>query len=156
MKCALTFFVELECMKYFRGHIVIPVLMLILPVVSHAQVTGKWKYVDEQDGQEKSVIEIYKYGDRYHGRIVELLPSSKRTHCERCYGDLKGKPLIGMNIIYDLKITANGGRDGKILDPGSGKIFNCSIELESENLLKVRGYLGVPTMGKSQYWQRVK
>ena len=121
-----------------------------------AQVTGKWKYVDEKDGQEKSVIEIYKYGERYHGRIVELLPSSKRTHCERCYGDLKGKPLIGMNIIYDLKIVQGGGRDGKILDPGSGKIFNCSIELAAQDVLKVRGYLGVPTMGKTQLWNRVE
>ena len=137
-------------------HILIPIALLLAMGPVNAQVTGKWKYIDEQDGQAKSIIEVYQYGDRYHGRIVELLPSSKRTHCERCFGELKGKPLIGMNIIYDLKITSNGGRDGKILDPGSGKIFNCSIELESQDKLKVRGYLGVPTMGKTQYWSRVE
>lgn len=85
-----------------------------------------------------------------------LLPSSKRIHYERCFGDLKGKPLIGMNIIYDLKIVQGGGRDGKIPDPGSGKIFNCSIERASQDVLKVRGYLGVPTMGKTQLWNRVE
>jgi uncharacterized protein (DUF2147 family) len=137
-------------------HILIPLAWLLAIGAMNAQVTGKWKYIDEQDGQAKSIIEVYQYGDRYHGRIVELLPSSKRTHCERCFGELKGKPLIGMNILYDLKITSNGGRDGKILDPGSGKIFNCSIELESQDKLKVRGYLGVPTMGKTQYWSRLK
>lgn len=136
-------------------------LFLLLPILfgvsmTHAQVTGKWKYTDEQDGQEKSIVEIYEVNDRYNGRIVELLPSSRRTHCEKCYGDLKGKPLTGMVVLYDLKKTSNGGRDGKLLDPGSGKVFSCYIELEGKDRLKLRGYLGIPSVGKTLYYNRVK
>lgn len=131
--------------------------MLIFGVsMTHAQVTGKWKFTDEQDGQEKSIVEIYEVNNLYNGRIVELLPSSRRTHCEKCYGDLKGKPLTGMVVLYDLKKTSNGGRDGKLLDPGSGKVFSCYIELESQDRLKLRGYLGIPSVGKTLYYNRVK
>lgn len=142
-------------MKFLLHKAILSAFSMLLFLNADAQVTGRWKYVDEQDGQPKSIIEVYEYNNRYYGKIVELMPTSKRTHCEKCFGDLKGKPLIGMNILYDLKITTNGGKDGKILDPGTGKIYNCSIELADKNKLKVRGYLGVPTVGKSQYWSRV-
>lgn len=125
-------------------------------VQGHAQVTGLWKFVDENDGMEKSIVEITEQEGEYTGRIVQLLPSSKRTHCDKCYGDLKGKPLTGMVVLYDLKKTSNGGRDGKVLDPGSGKIFSCYIELEAPDRLKLRGYLGIPGVGKTMYYSRVK
>lgn len=139
----------------FRG--LYPILLLLLCTVEgDAQVTGLWKYVDENDGLEKSIVEITEQEGEYIGRIVKLLPSSKRTHCEKCYGDLKGKPLTGMVVLYDLKKTSNGGRDGKVLDPGSGKVFSCYIELEAPDRLKLRGYLGVPGVGKTMYYSRVK
>ena len=122
----------------------------------HGQVTGQWNVVDDADGIVKSIVEIYEKDNQYHGRIVKLLETSKRTHCDKCYGALKGKPLTGMTIIYDLDKTANGGKNGKVIDPSSGKIFSCSIELEGHDKLKLRGYLGVPTMGKTSYWTRVK
>lgn len=123
---------------------------------AHTQVTGLWKVIDDDDGVEKSVIEIYEEDNKYHGRIVRLLETSKRTHCEKCDGDLKGKPLTGMRILYDLKKTNKGGNDGKLLHPGSGKIYSLNIELVSPDRLKLRGYLGVPTLGKTSYWTRLK
>jgi uncharacterized protein (DUF2147 family) len=131
-------------------------LNLLVIADLHSQVTGLWKVVDDADGIEKSIVEIYEYQNSYHGRIVKLLETSKRTHCEKCFGDLKGKPLTGMTIIWDLEKTPNGGKNGKVLDPGSGKIFSCSIELTSQDKLKLRGYLGVPSVGKTSYWNRLK
>jgi uncharacterized protein (DUF2147 family) len=121
-----------------------------------SQVTGLWRVVDDADGIEKSIVEIYEQDNQYHGRIVKLLETSRRTHCDKCYGSLKGKPLTGMVIMYDLEKTANGGKNGKVIDPGTGKIFSCSIELQSPDKLKLRGYLGIPAMGKTSYWNRVK
>ena len=66
--------------------------------------------------KEKSIVEITEVNGMYQGRVVKLLPASKRTHCEKCDGHLKDKPLTGMTILWDLKITDNGGRDGKVLD----------------------------------------
>ena len=138
-----------------RIFLVIMILLLLLKGAS-AQVTERWKVVDDKDGVEKSIVEITEVNGMYQGRVVKLLPASKRTHCEKCDGHLKDKPLTGMTILWDLKITDNGGRDGKVLDPGSGKIFSCSIELDGPDRLKLRGYLGTPAVGKSTYWNRVK
>ena len=132
------------------------VVNILLVASMQGQVTGQWEVVDDADGVVKSIVEIYEYNNLYAGRIVKLLETSKRTHCEKCYGDLKGKPLTGMTIIWGLEKTSDGGKNGKVLDPSSGKIFSCSIELASTDKLKLRGYLGVPSVGKTSYWNRVK
>ncbi|HEY3386234.1 MAG TPA: DUF2147 domain-containing protein [Saprospiraceae bacterium] len=131
-------------------------LNVLVIAYSHGQVTGSWNVVDDDDGIVKSIVEIYEVNNQYYGRIVKLLETSKRTHCEKCYGELKGKPLTGMIIMWDLDKTSNGGKNGKVLDPSSGKIFSCSIELAGPDKLKLRGYLGVPSVGKTSYWNRLK
>ena len=129
---------------------------LFLSSSGYTQVTGFWRVVDDKDGVEKSVVQIFEQNNMYYGRIVRLLAASKRTHCDKCYGDLKGKPLTGMIIMFDLEKTPKGGKNGKDLDPGSGNIYSCSIELVGPDKLKLRGYLGVPSVGKTSYWNRDK
>ena len=121
-----------------------------------AQVTGLWKVPDEHDGVVKSIVEIYEYNSKYYGRVSQVLDSSRHTHCESCVGDLKDKPLTGMRILDDLTKTSNGGIDGTVLNPGSGKVYSCYIELESQDRLKLRGYIGMPAFGKTLYWTRLK
>jgi len=61
-----------------------------------------------------------------------------------------------MVVLKDLEKTHNGASNGKAIDPSSGKTYNCFIELENPDKLKLRGYIGVPTIGRTQYWYRVK
>jgi len=76
------------------------------------------------------------------------------THCTGCEGDQKNKSIVGMIIMSDLIKTTNGGDDGKILDPTSGKWYSCDIELVSPDKLKVTGYVGLSFLGKTMYWKR--
>lgn len=122
----------------------------------HAQVTGMWKTVGDADGTEKSIVEIYEKEGKYYGKVVKLLPAAKHKTCENCPGELKNKPITGMVVLKDLKKTSNGGQDGKAIDPSNGKTYNCFIELENPDKLKLRGYIGVPSIGRTQYWYRVK
>lgn len=122
----------------------------------HTQVTGMWKTVGDADGTEKSIVEIYEKEGKYYGKVVKLLPAAKHKTCENCPGDLKNKPITGMVVLKDLKKTSKGGQDGKAIDPSNGKTYNCFIELENPDKLKLRGYIGVPTIGRTQYWYRVK
>jgi len=122
----------------------------------HAQVTGMWKTVGDADGTEKSIVEIYEKEGKYYGKVVKLLPAAKHKTCENCPGDLKNKPITGMVVLKDLKKTSKGGQDGKAIDPSNGKTYNCFIELENPDKLKLRGYIGVPSIGRTQYWYRVK
>lgn len=132
------------------------VIMFFLMEAIHGQVTGMWKITDEHSKVEKSIVEIYELNNMYRGRVVRILPTSKRTHCDACGGELKGRPLVGMDIIYDLKKTENGGEEGTILNPANGNTYSCYIELVEPDKLKLRGYLGYPVFGKTMYYNRVK
>lgn len=136
-------------------------LLLILFVLigltnAAAQIIGKWKTVDDEDGVEKSIVEIYEKNGKLQGRVDKLLPAATVTHCAECPGELKNKPLVGMEILVDLIKNETGGEDGEILDPKSGKWYTCYMELVSPDKLKLRGYIGIPTFGRTQYWYRVK
>ena len=122
-----------------------------------SDIIGLWKNYDDEDGQEKSHIEIVKKNDKYYATVVKLLPNAKLTHCEKCKGDLKGKKIEGMEIFSGLEKTGKSTwGEGKILNPKNGKEYSCKLELEDANTLKVRGYIGAPTFGKTQVWHRVR
>jgi uncharacterized protein (DUF2147 family) len=121
-----------------------------------AQITGMWKTVDDTDGIEKSVVEIFEKDGKLHGRVDRLLAGADKTHCEKCSGELKNKPITGMVILSNLTKSSSGGTDGKILDPASGKTYSCYIELENPDKLKLRGYIGMAAFGRTQYWYRLK
>lgn len=124
-------------------------------LIGKSQVTGFWKTVDDRTGSEKSVIEIFEQDDMLHGRIVRLLSGATYTTCEKCSGELKDKPLVGMTILFDLKENQSGRIDGKVLDPNNGKLYSCYLEMERPDVLKLRGYIGVTGLGRTQYWYRV-
>jgi len=137
---------------------ILPCLLLFLSscIWVNAQITGLWKVPDEHDGIVKSIVEIYEEDNMYYGRVAQVLDSSRHTHCENCVGDKKDKPLTGMRILDGFTKTANGGIDGTVLNPGSGKTYSCYLELETPDRLKLRGYIGMPAFGKSLYWTRLK
>ena len=54
-----------------------------------------------------------------------------------------------------MKGSGKKSQGGSILDPASGSEYNCKIELVSDDKLKVRGYIGMPLLGRTQYWYRV-
>lgn len=119
-------------------------------------VTGKWKTIDDETGEAKSIVEIYKKDGKIYGKIIEILnPAKKDRKCEECPGSDKGKPIEGLVIIKGLEKDGDEYNDGKILDPVSGKLYKCYIELEGANKLKVRGYIGFSLLGRTQYWTRV-
>ena len=44
---------------------------------------------------------------------------------------------------------------GEILDPDNGKIYRSKVRLiDDGKKLSVRGYIGVPALGRSQTWVR--
>jgi len=139
-------------MKYFLTTLSV----IFFSITIHSQVTGLWKTIGDVDGKEKSIVEIYEQNGKLFGKIVKLLPDAGYTICENCPGELKNKPLMGLVFLKDLNITSEGGEGGSVMDPGSGKSYSCYIELIGEDQLKLRGYIGLPAIGRTQIWHRVK
>ncbi|MBK9737280.1 MAG: DUF2147 domain-containing protein [Saprospiraceae bacterium] len=116
---------------------------------------GIWKNLDDTDGKEKSHIEIYEENGMLKGKVIKLLPAATITKCAACKGVNKGKNLVGMDILWGLRKKDNRWDNGQILDPKKGKIYDCSIEFDGPDKLKVRGYLKLSIFGRTQIWYRV-
>ena len=141
-------------MKHFLS---LSILLFIFVKISFAQnAVGIWKNLDDTDGKEKSHIEIYEVNGKLRGKVIKLLPSAHITKCDQCTGDKKGKNLVGMDILWDMVKVGNKWENGEILDPKSGKIYSCKIELDGKDKLKVRGFMGVSILGRTQTWYKVK
>ena len=117
-------------------------------------VLGKWKTIDDETGKPKAIVELYMKGDQLHGRIVELINPST-TKCTNCEGDLKDKPLVGMDIVTKMKKSGNEWSKGYIFDPKKATTYGCKLWLDTENknTLNVRGYWGF--IFRTQQWIRL-
>ena len=141
-------------MKYLSKTILV-IVLFYLPFSTNAQsITGVWKTISDKDQLEKSHIEIYEEDGHYFGKVIKLLDESL-TRCMKCKGDKKGQHLVGLTILENLSKSEDVWKDGRVLNPSSGKTYACFVELENPDVLKLRGYVGVPALGRTQYWYRV-
>jgi len=132
---------------------------LFFSMITSAQhsVTGKWKTIDDETGKAISIVEIFESKGKIYGKVIEIFnPKSRNRVCENCSGSDHNKPIIGMIVIKGLTKDGTEYSNGKILDPKHGKLYKCYITLESADKLKVRGYIGISLLGRTQYWERVK
>lgn len=117
---------------------------------------GVWKTIDDKTGEPKSWVEIYEKNGALYGKVVKLLPAATTDKCNNCPGDKKDKPLIGLDILWDLKPYKDYWSYGKIVDPKDGKVYKASIWMDGNDKLKVRGYIGISLIGRTQTWHRVR
>lgn len=136
------------------------ILVLFISCVFYSQnksVLGKWKTIDDETGEVKSIVEIYEKSGKIYGKVIEILDvTHKNSLCKNCSGEDANKPILGLTVIKGLTRDGKEYNSGKILDPKSGKLYQCFITLEGNEKLKVRGYIGISLLGRTQYWQRVK
>jgi Uncharacterized protein conserved in bacteria len=116
---------------------------------------GVWVSVDDVSNQRKSEISLYVEGGKLYGQIARLLlEEDKGKQCAACKGALKDKPIEGLTIIEGLEWDGSAWTGGKILDPANGKQYSCTLTLEDDQTLKVRGYLGISLLGRTQTWYK--
>jgi len=137
-----------------KKNILFLVLNFIAITVFAQDITGKWYTVDENTKEKKAVIEIYKEGSKYYGKIAEILVGDKNFICTKCEGAKKNKPTLKMVIIENMEVDDDEYTGGTILDPESGTEYKCLLALENKNKLKVRGYIVFALLGRTQYWER--
>ena len=122
------------------------VVMMLYSTIAFAQdnVIGFWTTIDDETKQPKSVVQIYEYNGHYFGRVVDVLKNKQAT------AKIPGNPpIIGLDIIWDLKKDGNKYTGGKILDPQKGKVYGCEIWRENNTLI-VRGKIAF--LGRNQTW----
>lgn len=119
-------------------------------------VSGLWAVLD--DGKPSgAVMRLTIVEGRLVGFIEKTAPSIQPdARCDACPEPLKGRPLVGLEIMSIPRPEGNGSwSGGKIVDPRSGDIYRCRLTVESTNTIVVRGYIGIPLFGASQTWRRL-
>ena len=131
--------------------------LFITSTYAQKTVLGKWKSIDDETGKALGIVEIYEENGKIYGKIIDILiPKDRNKTCQHCEGEDKGKPILGLTVIKGLKKDGDEYNGGHILDPKHGKLYKCYLNLENEDKLKIRGYIGISLFGRTQYWHRVK
>lgn len=120
---------------------------------------GRWKTIDDETNKPRSIVEIYKQGDKYYGKVIEIFrePSEDQNpKCTKCSSSDSryNQPIIGMVIVRNMVDRSSKYADGDILDPKKGSIYSCTMWLDSGDVLKVRGWWGF--VYRTQTWYRVQ
>ena len=117
---------------------------------------GLWKTIDEATKQPKALIRISDQGGALVGRIEKILvPNAGDAVCDQCTDQRKDKPIQGMTILSGLKKEGQEWTGGEILDPNNGKVYKAMAKLaDGGRKLEVRGFVGIPTIGRTQSWLR--
>jgi uncharacterized protein (DUF2147 family) len=111
-----------------------------------------------------AVVEIKPCGGALCGRVVWLHSPLDEEGCELRDKNnpdpaLRNRPVIGLEILRGLlpsNQTPLSWTGGTIYDPVSGNTYRCRLKLESGDRLYLHGYLGIPLVGRTTTWTRVR
>ena len=121
------------------------------------KIVGIW-----WNDEKTSKIEVKKVDGKYIGIIVYMIPE-KYKNGKPPVDDknpdvkLQSRSVLGLQIlsgfIYDAK--AKEWKNGRIYDPKSGKTYDCYAWLETNELLKLKGFVaGIRMLGRSSEWYK--
>ena len=112
-------------------------------------------------GEGNGMVEIYKNGDKYQGKIVWLKepldpktgkPKTDINHPDKSVHD---RPVLGLVNLWGFVFAGQDKWEkGHIYDPKNGKEYKCVITLKDKETLDVRGYIGITLIGRTDTWKR--
>jgi uncharacterized protein (DUF2147 family) len=120
---------------------------------------GLWEQVDEKSGKPESWFKIVERNGVYQGNIVKIFykpGEDENWACDKCEGDERGKPVLGLALIKGMQRNGNAYENGTIMDPRDGSVYRAKMNLSPDGQhLDVRGYLGIALFGRTQTWNRL-
>lgn len=144
-------------------------LTISLMMLCITQVTGLCQKFSSDDilgywltSKGECKVEIYKKKDRYFGKIVWLKePFDKDGYPVKDEKNpdpkLRERPVIGLTFMFNFQFDGeNQWINGTIYNVENGKTYRALIRMESEDVIYLRGYIGVPVLGLDTRWTRVR
>lgn len=119
---------------------------------------GVWKTIDDITHKPRALIRLFERGGEIFGRIeASFDPKEAHEICDKCSGDRKGQPVVGMEVLRHMRKHGGEYSGGDIVDPETGWVYKCKFTLEDEGKkMTIRGYLGFSLLGRSQTWYRAE
>jgi uncharacterized protein (DUF2147 family) len=120
------------------------------------EIVGVW-LSEKKDGK----VEIFKQGDKYFGKLFwgktmfENDGITSKKDVNNTDAKLKNRNLKDLIILTNFVFDDGVWNGGKIYDPEVGKTYSCTMKLKN-NILKIRGYVGISLFGRTSEWTRIK
>jgi uncharacterized protein (DUF2147 family) len=130
-----------------------------MPSLAQTSPVGLWQSTDDASGKPRAEIRISETAGVLTGRIersLQPVPVGAVLLCTLCQDDRKDKPLIGMEIIRQMRAGSDTQtwEGGEILDPDKGKVFKLRLQLQDGGRkMQVRGSVG--PFFRNQTWIRL-
>jgi uncharacterized protein (DUF2147 family) len=122
-----------------------------------AAIVGTWL---TENG--RSHVRIAPCGDKLCGTIVWLKEPNQPDGAAKVDSKnpdpaKRARPILGLPILWDfVAVSATEWESGRIYNPEDGDTYRCIMQLQADGTLRVRGYVGVSLLGKTQIWTRVR
>ncbi len=123
--------------------------------LDHPSAVGVWR-------NEDATFEIFENQGRLSGKIISLkepqTPEGKeKLDIHNPDPSKRERPIVGLVFMSGFSRKSDARwEDGTIYDPKSGNTYSGSMELEGPETIKVRGFIGISLMGRTDVWTRVR
>lgn len=108
-----------------------------------------------QSADKTSIFKFYKSGDKYVGKLV-WMKRPERLDSMNPDPSKRTKKLLGSILVYGLTYDGKDSwTDGYVYDATKGKTFQCNFTRDANGNMEMRGYIGIPVLGKSEYFTKV-
>lgn len=127
------------------------------PTTTVKDITGYWLTANKA-----SIIQFYKTGDVYNGKIVWLRqPNDKSgkpvTDINNPDKSKRKNQVVGSQMVYNLKYNPKTKmyEGGKVYQPQTGRTFDCKAKVTGNgNVLEITGIAGFSMISKTLTWSR--
>ena len=130
-----------------------------LPAPARAYL-GDWTTYNDAGDEAQAVVRITQEGGVLQGRIIRLLPTKAypvpQFRCDDCKGRYQGADLRTVPLIEEMEWQGDEFSGGLIVDPTNGRSYKGVLTLDGSDRLRVRGYVGIRAIGRTQVWRRAR
>ncbi len=121
-------------------------------------IEGRWRTIDDKTGAAKSIVVIRIVNDEAQGIVERVFaPPAPNEHpmCDGCPGELNGKPIVGMRVMWGFRQNGSDWEGGRVFDPEGKKTYRGKVRVvDNGRKLELRGFVGIPLFGRTQTWVR--
>jgi uncharacterized protein (DUF2147 family) len=123
------------------------------------KIVGKW-----MNKAKDFEVEVYKESSgKYAAKIIWFVmynttkPMDAMLDKKNPNQALRNRKWLGMQTLKNLEFSSNNSwENGSIYVPKTGKTYSASCTMVGNNILKVRGYIGIKLLGETLEFTRVK
>lgn len=104
------------------------------------------------------VIDIQHCEDELCGYIYWIKEDEQQHDVNNPDKELRGRSMCGIKVLWGMERSASKPqkwKGGRIYKADDGEFFSAQIEMVSDDKMDLRGYIGMPAIGKTSPFSRV-